>query len=247
MTVKHKSFTLIELLVVIAIIAILAAMLLPVLKSARERGRTANCINNLKQIGSAGNMYGNDNNGFWYHQKGGINDVEKSGMPRISSYLGGPTLKTLASYANEDRKQYLPNSFRCPSISEERQYISYGFSYNTNAADYYCNKVFKTLRYTSKWTSVVYYPSTVIFAGDGWNLTSGGDNSCLARSNSGSYALPHTRHNSRCNFVFVDGHVSGAASLEILTAGTGFAVMVTNDTLAIAKQHYDAKGELVGL
>ena len=57
---QRWGFTLIELLVVIAIIAILAAMLMPVLRRARDEAHRVVCIGNLKQLGIACRLYGNN-------------------------------------------------------------------------------------------------------------------------------------------------------------------------------------------
>ncbi len=57
-----KGFTLIELLVVIAIIAVLMAILMPTLNTAREQGRRTVCLGNLKQLTLAWIMYADENN-----------------------------------------------------------------------------------------------------------------------------------------------------------------------------------------
>ena len=62
---KRSAFTLIELLVVVAIIAVLAAMLLPALQNAKEQGKRAVCLSNMRQIHLTLMTYADDNNGFF--------------------------------------------------------------------------------------------------------------------------------------------------------------------------------------
>lgn len=61
---RKRGFTLVELLVVIAIIAILAAMIMPVLLEAKDAARMKRCLSNIRQLGSSLTMYMDDHSGF---------------------------------------------------------------------------------------------------------------------------------------------------------------------------------------
>ena len=185
----RKNFTLIELLVVIAIIAILAAMLLPALNSAREKGRTAQCLNNLKTIGLGQSMYSSDY-GDWVN----------------ACY---DATNTPALYWRQRLDPYIPDfttKIRCPSmLIDGKSVFNYGQnqwttrrwgtgSFETN------NGYFKTHQ--------VKRPAKMIQTGDAPRDGTGTWCRYYIAPGSSYIARPHAT--SVANFSFFDGHAEGA-------------------------------------
>lgn len=111
MSYRTKRFTLLELLIVIAILAILMGILLPVLSSARERGRASSCASNLKQLSDYAMQYRNLYAGLWC---GGdaVGNTRNPAVPYVYSMgvvgLWSSEYKALASKAGD--------FLRCPSV-----------------------------------------------------------------------------------------------------------------------------------
>lgn len=199
----EKGFTLIELLVVIAIIAILAAMLLPALQSARERARQAQCVSNIRQAGLAFQMYASDFSGLIWR------DI------RVGSY----------SYAGLDGIGYVgyiphrSNVNHCPSwapyrftpeteTSGSRNFRKYGFLWPSGDWRYHYDGWFLTDdgdELYRLWNLLQPQHFTLVL--ESTTRDTGLADIRANANHAGGLTKPHFRHGGLKNVGFADGHV----------------------------------------
>lgn len=119
--VNLRSFTLVELLVVIAIIGLLAGLSLPAISGAMAKAKSSECVNNLRQIGTAMNLFASENNGYLPYASGpnaagtgnsfGFNNWEAPLAVIMGVGTGSVSFPSQDSFQNAKAK----HPFNCPA------------------------------------------------------------------------------------------------------------------------------------
>lgn len=197
MKMKQRfGFTMTELLCVIAILALLAAILMPVVMRSRESGRKVSCTSSMRQIWTAMRMYVDDHDGNWP-------DYEAWGS----------------------RRWYLPKMgiTLCPSVSQsELQKVTSlqglpGYAYTAQMAFFrrrVGNDIVTDPKRRVNDNHIVHPTTTVVLS----------ETPVMQPINSGGHSAKdvdnyHLRHNGGSNYVFVDGHLKWYRREQVHEAG----------------------------
>jgi prepilin-type N-terminal cleavage/methylation domain-containing protein/prepilin-type processing-associated H-X9-DG protein len=197
------AFSLIELLIVVAIVAILVAMTMPALNRAKTRAQTAKCVENVRQLGAAFQLYSAENDGnlpythyigeqyqgteqLWWHRE-------------IAPYLGFTWDENSDWYATSK----LPGVFRCPS---DPFYASWWGAEESYGCNMWLTQAPSAGTPRTKRMAIA-RPSEMILLADTGHIPEDGGISLAVAPNDPSLALM-ARHNGSGTVGWLDGHVT---------------------------------------
>jgi prepilin-type N-terminal cleavage/methylation domain-containing protein len=231
---SSHAFTFIELLVVIAIIGILASLLVVGLHSVKEKGKSARCIGNLRQIGIGVTMYADENDHQFHHIAGRVPDQGQWTANPWTDQMLSPSHPS--AYWGVAYSRYVGGAkalFRCPSAQHVDEWREEGLPY---PASFWLNSTYGINRYVVtpfdstitgplKITSMN-SPETTILAQDAAEQRLEGAEDSLGLFPGETeilrqwrFALQRLyperemwlewyRHSKRCNTLWFSGHVS---------------------------------------
>jgi len=241
---QRPGFTLIELLVVVAIIAILAGMLLPALSKAKEKGKSASCINNLRQMSIASLLYADDQEGRYpfTFQVRGNNVFRKAWFNFIQPYQQTTNLLLCPSKTRKFRELVA----LYPSDLQDKAVSNYQMNFRLGGCDW--PGVWDQSQWKPEKDTDVRNPAATVAMTDGgsrplntqdpnrcvtasspekpgcWIVHDPGKDApctgCVTSAGDPNWGGPHPRHNQRSNVAFADSHVQAKRTAEWYWSGT---------------------------